>query len=152
MNKIPSTINGKRNPEYRRLIYWLKKGYTKEEYLNIKDELDKKKLESLKRSEKRGQKFVSRRSKMSKYEYNRDSYLRNMYGISLEKYNEILLLQKNKCKICNKNFKNSTDANLDHCHNTLIIRGLLCSKCNKGLGLFDDNIDYLKEAINYLGK
>jgi hypothetical protein len=39
---------------------------------------------------------------------------------------------------------------IDHCHNTGKVRGLLCDHCNKGLGLFKDNIDYLNKAIEYL--
>ena len=39
---------------------------------------------------------------------------------------------------------------LDHCHETESFRGWLCHKCNRALGGFDDNIDILKRAINYL--
>ena len=39
---------------------------------------------------------------------------------------------------------------MDHCHKTKKIRGLLCHTCNSGLGMFKDNIEYLKNAIKYL--
>lgn len=74
--------------------------------------------------------------------------LRDRYGITLEYREEIRQSQNNKCAICKE-----YDDNLfvDHCHNTGIVRGLLCSKCNSGLGMFRDNIDFLKGAIEYLG-
>jgi len=55
----------------------------------------------------------------------------------------------NVCFICNKK---SEKLCLDHNHKTGKIRGLLCSKCNYGLGLFQDNIDFLKNSIKYLEK
>ena len=39
---------------------------------------------------------------------------------------------------------------LDHCHEEDKFRGWLCHKCNRGIGCFDDNIEKLINAINYL--
>lgn len=69
------------------------------------------------------------------------------YGISLEIFNQMKLDQDNRCKICN----NITEKlNVDHCHDTELVRGLLCSNCNWGLGNFKDNSQYLLQAIKYL--
>lgn len=83
--------------------------------------------------------------------------LKQSFGISLDDYNIVLLLQNNVCKICNLpntviDKRNNTIKNLavDHDHKTGKVRGLLCQKCNIGLGHFDDNADFLKNAIKYL--
>ena len=39
---------------------------------------------------------------------------------------------------------------IDHCHDTGVFRGLLCAHCNAGLGYFEDNIDWMDEAIRYV--
>jgi uncharacterized protein YlaI len=59
--------------------------------------------------------------------------------------------QKGCCAICGKHqtILNKT-LNVDHCHKTGKIRGLLCTNCNHGLGKFYDNAEVLKVAINYL--
>ena len=85
-------------------------------------------------------------------------HLKRTYGITTEDYYEILESQGNVCRICNKSdnrkVKVGTEQFLplfvDHCHTTGEVRGLLCSKCNSGLGMFGDNIDFLISAISYL--
>lgn len=74
------------------------------------------------------------------------------YGINLENYREILSLQKNVCLICGKDNKTVKSDRLvvDHCHETSRIRGLLCHRCNCGIGYFKDNIHLMNKAIAYL--
>lgn len=50
------------------------------------------------------------------------------------------------CEICGGDQR----LNVDHCHTTSKIRGVLCNKCNQALGLFKDNPDNLLKAIKYL--
>ncbi len=89
----------------------------------------------------------------------REGYMRDFnlkqYGIDHAKYIEMFDNQKGCCKICNKHLSEVDKGNkkalcVDHCHETNIVRGLLCDKCNRGLGLLNDNIDILKNAIAYL--
>lgn len=77
-------------------------------------------------------------------------YLKCKYNLTLEQYIQMLQDQNNSCKICYRINPTGYNWHVDHCHTTGKIRGLLCSKCNQGLGLFEDNIDVLKQAIKYL--
>jgi hypothetical protein len=76
-------------------------------------------------------------------------YLRKcLYGITDDVYNETVKQQKGVCAICKKSSEKSLQ--VDHCHNTGKIRGLLCGKCNRGLGMFGDNISGIRNVLNYL--
>jgi hypothetical protein len=71
--------------------------------------------------------------------------------ITFEQYNTLLKEQNFKCKICGlpqSNFKQRLC--VDHDHNTGKIRGLLCHKCNRALGFFKDNTEFLQKALEYL--
>jgi hypothetical protein len=83
---------------------------------------------------------------------NRKSHYLIHYGITFEETEKILENQDGKCAICSDSisFDGAAGAHLDH--NDFGIRGVLCAKCNKGLGLFNDNINNLLNAINYLKK
>lgn len=84
----------------------------------------------------------------------RERKLIERYGINIQDYDAILDMQGGGCAICGSETpkrKNSVHLVVDHCHETGVIRGLLCYKCNVGLGSFEDNIDWLKRAIEYVG-
>ena len=73
------------------------------------------------------------------------------FGMTMDDYDEMLSNQNMGCKICNTKVPRGQGRfHIDHCHTTGKIRGLLCSKCNVGLGQFDDNIGKLNNAIRYL--
>lgn len=80
--------------------------------------------------------------------------LRIKYGISPKEYEEMHEKQKGVCHICFKPSKTKSGVDkrlsIDHDHQTGGVRGLLCSKCNLGLGLFEDNPELLKKAGEYL--
>lgn len=61
--------------------------------------------------------------------------------------------QEYRCKICKiHQDDNKKTLCIDHCHTTKKVRGLLCDRCNHGIGHFKDNIDLMLEAIDYLKK
>lgn len=77
----------------------------------------------------------------------REANLKHRYGITLVDYNEMLVEQDSRCKICNIE---TTGLVVDHCHNSGEVRGLLCGNCNKGLGLFKDSPERMERAAQYI--
>src|SRR5690348_3462988 len=100
----------------------------------------------------------------NKPEIKQKEYLRYMerfykkkYGITFNDYQEMLEKQKGLCAICrnpntgiDKRSKKIKRLNIDHYHNTGKVRGLLCTKCNHGIGLFQDNILLFESCIRYI--
>lgn len=68
-----------------------------------------------------------------------------------DEFAERLRTQNGKCAICMKKMA-GRDIHRDHDHITGEWRGLLCNKCNRGLGYFQDNPDMLLAAAFYLAK
>lgn len=71
-----------------------------------------------------------------------------LYGVSETQYQEQYRLQDGVCAIC-KNIPDRRRLDVDHCHKTGKIRGLLCQKCNRGLGNFGDSLLTLISAVKY---
>jgi hypothetical protein len=76
------------------------------------------------------------------------SHRRREYGLTEEEYNNMVLSQNNVCVICNK--PSSRTLHIDHDHVTGKVRGLLCSNCNLGIGLLQEDLTILNRAIEYL--
>jgi len=68
------------------------------------------------------------------------------YKLSEKEHEGLLTSKGNKCQICDT--KNNLV--IDHCHNTKKIRGILCRKCNSGIGFLKDDISRVKRAVIYL--
>lgn len=68
--------------------------------------------------------------------------------IPLGTYDRLLREQGGVCAICGGFFERPL--NIDHCHTTGVVRGLLCSPCNHGLGCFKDDLTRLARAMKYL--
>jgi len=73
------------------------------------------------------------------------------YGLTPDQYSQMLEQQGGGCAICGVT-PNGKRLAVDHCHTTGKVRGLLCSPCNTGLGVFKDNTDLLHNAVKYLEK
>jgi hypothetical protein len=82
----------------------------------------------------------------------RDWEFRKNYGIGIEDYNNIYKQQNGLCACCERVPKPGQRLHVDHSHANGEIRGLLCTKCNPGIGFFEENIELLQKAIAYLEK
>jgi hypothetical protein len=82
----------------------------------------------------------------------RKGNLKSLYGMTVEEYSRRLAMQGGCCAICNEPPQSGRNLHVDHCHESGGIRGLLCSSCNTGMGLFDDDPSRLDGAIRYLEK
>ena len=81
----------------------------------------------------------------------RERQLKRDFGIDLLVYNNMFEEQYGVCAICGKVDRDKRLA-VDHNHLTKKVRGLLCGDCNRGLGIFKDQIFLLQKAISYLEK
>lgn len=81
--------------------------------------------------------------------------LKTQFGITVEKYNEMFKLQNGVCAICKQpeTVKSSKgrlkQLAVDHCHDTIKVRGLLCYTCNVGIGFLKHNPNILRIAALY---
>lgn len=94
----------------------------------------------------------------------RKAHLKHAYGLSIEQVDYILLDQNYLCPVCGKPLKkrnfNTGHAALDiiyyvdHDHETGKVRGLICFRCNTGLGWIEETgTDFILGKIkNYLGR
>lgn len=115
-----------------------KKQYAKQYYLNNK-ERTKIKQKEYNKNNKGLSKKRSRKHTVKKY------------GLTLEQYNNLLNSQNQRCSICGRHqdeLKQSLA--VDHDHVSGKVRGLLCVRCNRAIGMLEDDIKLLKQAINYL--
>ena len=90
------------------------------------------------------------------YTTQRKSRLKQQYGLTLEDHRLLIEKQNGVCAICGKvetrqNQWGITPLCVDHCHSSGLVRGLLCSNCNKNVGVLETwNIAYKKNIQKYL--
>ncbi len=83
--------------------------------------------------------------------------LKSKYGLTPEQVENMLAAQKGTCAICTTPITMRCDdkskaVHVDHCHTTLKVRGLLCNKCNRAIGMLREDVNVLENAIAYLEK
>lgn len=80
------------------------------------------------------------------------NHLMRTYGITLEDWARMLESQQGRCAICERDIRDATlsDVNVDHCHESGKVRGLLCLNCNMAIGLLLDRPETLRRATSYL--
>lgn len=81
---------------------------------------------------------------------NRAWRLKTRYGMTLQQFDSLFEAQGKCCAICKSDKSDSKNFVVDHSHQTGKIRGILCSYCNRALGMFRDSPELLSKAIKYL--
>lgn len=76
--------------------------------------------------------------------------LKYLYGILPEQYIDLLEKQRGVCAICHRPERTRRRLSVDHDHDSGVIRGLLCTNCNAGIGNLGDNPGLLRVAAEYL--
>lgn len=76
--------------------------------------------------------------------------LKAKYGLSIEDFERMREKQKNECAICTQPLVRGRHTHVDHCHTTGVVRGLLCDRCNLGVGYFKDDPNLLHRAARYV--
>lgn len=93
------------------------------------------------------------RKQWRKDNYARDMYnirnadLKKKYNITIPDYEKLLEEQNGVCGICKKNGHQKTKLAVDHCHDTNLVRGLLCLRCNTKLDWYLKNQNEIKEYM-----
>lgn len=83
--------------------------------------------------------------------YDKSYRLKVVYGIDLKTYAKMLKDQGEKCLICEVPRSECVkDFHVDHDHKSGKVRGLLCFKCNAGIGNLCDDVKIIERAIRYL--
>jgi hypothetical protein len=127
-----------------------KKEYDKQYRVEHKQEINKKN----KRYRIKHRKELNKKNRQyhaNHIEEIKNSRKQHLYNITQEQYNELFYKQNGNCAICGKNQSELKKVlSVDHNHITGKVRGLLCSKCNFGIGNLNDDINMLTQAIIYL--
>ncbi len=110
----------------------------------------KKGQESLRKTRQKHRAAVNKRKRdWEKTRAGKSSRMNRQFGLRIHDFEKLASIQNHRCAICGK-LEIWRALCIDHDHKTGAIRALLCSKCNVGLGAFDDSVELLQKALNYL--
>lgn len=90
---------------------------------------------------------ADRRANPEKYRLERKL---KKYNLTKEDYEKMLEDQNNVCLLCFNLFVGTP--HIDHCHDSLVVRGLLCGQCNTGFGLLREDVAIFERCIAHARK
>jgi hypothetical protein len=96
--------------------------------------------------------WLRKMAPVAKARYIRDANLKALYGIGLPHYEELLGNQGGVCAICAREPRGKRPLEVDHDHASGEVRGLLCSNCNRAIGLLDENPELFDRAKEYIAR
>lgn len=76
--------------------------------------------------------------------------IKKLYGLTRDAHQALVAKQSSCCAICGSYSEDPFKLHIDHCHESGKVRGLLCSKCNQGIGLLGESEEVLASAARYL--
>ena len=113
--------------------------------------VDEKRRHTPARKIMHGKAYKKWEQSMKGRKYLRESTLKRNFGLTLEDYDKMLVVQNSRCAICNVHqSKLEIRLAVDHDHETGRIRGLVCRDCNFFLGHLEKNYGLLLQALEYL--
>lgn len=77
-------------------------------------------------------------------------WLKSLYGMTLEDYDNMLNEQNGVCAICFQPCKSKKGLAVDHNHETGKVRGLLCANCNGAIGMLQEDPAIIDRAKEYI--
>lgn len=90
------------------------------------------------------------------YHRNKGAILSKRHGLTQEDVQSLLTAQNNSCAICSTPIhthgRGSGEFVIDHSHETMKVRGLLCNTCNVAIGKLGDSAVLVAKALDYLTK
>jgi hypothetical protein len=95
---------------------------------------------------------LSERDREAYRRYRRAHHINKKFGLSTEQYSAMLAAQEGHCALCPHSDLPSKRLAVDHDHDTGKVRALLCDRCNRGIGLLDEDPVRLRAAADYLDK
>jgi len=110
--------------------------------------------ENIKNLARHHKKYKGHSHRVVSYRYS----IKKLYGLDEGTFNEKYAEQGGKCSICGSIMENVFNkvtgkrVAVDHCHDTLAVRGLLCTSCNSAIGLLKEDTKILTAAITYIDK
>jgi hypothetical protein len=82
----------------------------------------------------------------------REGHLRRKYGMTVADYDRMFEAQGGVCAICFEARPEDRTLHVDHDHESGVIRGLLCFRCNNALGDFREEYELFQRAADYLDR
>lgn len=135
-----------------------KKEYQKQYRLKNREKIKEQRKQYY---EKNKDKILSQKRQLYNPEKAKNNRLQQLYGISLESYNEMLISQNYKCFCCGAHQDSLKTPNnqygtkrlvVDHDHETGEVRKLLCSRCNTVIGMVEEDVTILSQMEKYLAE
>ena len=80
----------------------------------------------------------------------------NSFGLTFAELEELYAVTQ--CQICERTLRDGggpgksgkENRQIDHCHKTGLIRGVLCWACNAAIGQLGDDVESVQKALDYL--